>query len=360
MGCIYTRGDSGFLWIKYRDSSGRTRFESTKTKSRERAKNTLRLREGDSARGESVEPFLRKLKFSEAAADVETDYRVNGRKSLSHVTRRIKLHLSPHFGHRLMTSITTSEVRAFIDTRQKAGASNGEINRELAILKRAYTLAVQAGNVARRPYIPMLKEAVPRQGFFEADQLAAVLRHLPAPVAAVVRFAAETGWRVDSEVLPLEWRQVDFASGEVRLDAGTTKNGEGRVIRMTAALRALLEQQKAITDALKKERGRIVRHVFHRDGERIKSFRGSWKAACKAAGCPGKFKHDTRRTAVRAFVRAGIPEGVCMKMTGHKTRSVFERYNIVSGGDLDDAARKLDAVAGDSTRASQTPAEAAG
>jgi integrase len=77
----------------------------------------------------------------------------------------------------------------------------------------------------------------------------------------------------------------------------------------------------------------------------IVSFLKSWNIACRAAGCPGRIPHDLRRTAVRNLVRAGIPESVAMQMTGHKTRSVFERYNITSAGDLHEAARKLDRLA---------------
>jgi integrase len=193
-----------------------------------------------------------------------------------------------------------------------------------------------------------------RSGFFEREQYESVLKHLPAEIRPVIQFAYLTGWRIDSEVLPLEWRRVNFAGSEVTLDPGTTKNSEGRVFPLTSALRLVLEQQKAIHDRLK-EAGHLVPYVFVREvaegrgGEKkprpIVRFDKAWKAACRAAGVPGRIPHDLRRTAVRNLVRAGIPERVAMTMTGHKTRSVFERYNIVSEGDLREAARRLDAAA---------------
>jgi integrase len=94
-----------------------------------------------------------------------------------------------------------------------------------------------------------------------------------------------------------------------------------------------------------KQKSRIMRHVFHRaNGKPIRSFRKQWAKACIAAGCPGRVPPDLRRTAVREFVRRGIPERVAMMLCGHKTRSVFDRYSIVSDGDLRAAASKLDAT----------------
>ncbi len=269
-----------------------------------------------------------------------------------------------------MASITTSDIRQYIAKRQNDSfvvrrarqvvlpngriadvpivtrqTSNGELNRELTTLKRAFSLAIQAGKLITKPHIPLLQEDNVRTGFFEPEQYLSVIAHLPTHLRPVITFAYVTGWRIPSEVLRLEWRQIDFAASEVRLNPGQTKNREGRVFPFTPELRALLEAQREMTLKLVPTRG-IISWVFHRLGRRITKFPKSWRDACVAAGCPGRIPHDLRRTAVRNLVRAGGPESVAMKLTGHKTHSVFERYNIVSDGDLREAVTKLAARSG--------------
>src|SRR5262245_26080052 len=127
-------------------------------------------------------------------------------------------------------SVDTTTVRSYIDTRQQAGAANATINRELAALKRAYSLAIKATppKVTARPHIPGLAENNVRQGFFEPDQFEAVLRNLPDDIRPVASFGYITGWRL-AEVLSLTWKQVSFDAATVRLEPGTTKNREGRL-----------------------------------------------------------------------------------------------------------------------------------
>lgn len=208
-------------------------------------------------------------------------------------------------------------------------------------------LAYQHGTVLRLPVIERLTEAPPRSGFFEAARFEAVRRHLPSDLQVAAAIAYTFGWRTQSEILTREWRHVDLEAGALRLDPGETKNGEGCIVYLTPALKALLVAQRGRVEALQKRLGRIIPAVFphlggsRRPGGPRQDYRKAWATACTAAGVPGRLRHDFRRTAVRNMERASVPRSVAMKLTGHKTESVYPRYAIVSDLDLQEAARKL-------------------
>ena len=147
------------------------------------------------------------------------------------------------------------------------------------------------------------------------------------------------------------WRHVDLAGGEVRLDPDMTKNREGRVFPLTPELRALLVAQVAARDEIQRRTKQIIPWVFVRpSGKVIKSFYKRWKAACQAAGVPGRILHDFRRTAVRNLERAGVPRSTAMAMVGHRTEAIYRRYAIVDEVMLREAGEKLAAASMGGTR----------
>jgi integrase len=155
---------------------------------------------------------------------------------------------------------------------------------------------------------------------------------LPEYLKSVLTFAYFSGWR-RSEILGLKWSQVNTKDGIVRLEPGETKNDEGRTLYMESELCELMR-------GLKRSREIGCPYVFNLNGLKAGDFRKSWNTACQKIGRPGLLFHDLRRSAIRNMVRAGVPERVAMTISGHKTRSVFDRYNIVSQDDLKDAAKK--------------------
>lgn len=204
---------------------------------------------------------------------------------------------------------------------------------------------MEVGKVAQRPVFPTLEIRNTRQGFFEEPEYRAVLRHLPEYLRTFITFLYLTGWR-KGEAQRLQWRQVDLEARTIRLEPGTTKNDEGRLFPFSAfpVLEEVLRAQWQQTQALAHRAETIVPWVFHREGQPIGDFRKAWETACRAAGVPGRIPHDFRRTAVRNLERAGVPRSVAMKLTGHKTESVYRRYAIVSEADLSVGVAKLAAL----------------
>jgi integrase len=145
----------------------------------------------------------------------------------------------------------------------------------------------------------------------------ALREHLPQYLKDPITFLYLSGWRV-GEMKALEWRDVDFAGRVVRLRQSVSKNKDGRLLPLSGDLFEIIERANA-------NRRLDCPYVFHLDGQPVGDFKRAWATACK---------------------RAGIPDRVAMALSGHKTRSVFDRYNIVSEADLAAAAERLQAHLG--------------
>jgi len=317
---------------------------------------------------------------------ITRDYSLNGRKSLRMLTSRWQNHLAKPFASVPAASLSNDQVAAFIDARRSEGASNATLNRDLAILKRMYKLAVIAGKLNAAPYFPHLKENNVRVGFLKPDGYEALAREtekIGLWLGAMFEVAHTFGWR-SSELTNMRVGQVDLAERTLVLEVGSTKNGEGRAVEMTEKVFALMAQcvagkekddylftRPAFGETLFREHdspfwwirscsgGRERRRSTHTEDEnearamlgsgrprKISNFKDAWKTACARAGCPGLRFHDLRRTGIRNLIRAGVSEKIAMTISGHRTRAVFERYNIVNTDDLRDAVRKLEISAG--------------
>ena len=347
-GSVFRRGT--VWWVKYY-RNGKPYRESSRSDEEADARKLLRKRQGEIALSRFIGPDAERVPIRELAEDYLNDYRVNARKSLDKAERMLKRHdngkemdseLMAYFGDCKAHNVATDAVKKYVAQRLTGGAANATVNRELAALKRMFNLGLQAEKIYRKPYIPMLQENNIRKGFFEHGEFLALRKVLPGYLQPVVTFAYYTGWR-RREILSLRWSQVDLPARTVRLDPGTTKSKEGRTVALEGELLGVVQGQlerRKVAEIPGQSPTLLCPYVFHRNGRPIRDFRAAWDTACKGTGLAGRLFHDFRRAAVRNMIRAGVPERVAMTLSGHRTRSVFDRYNIVSEEDLKEAARK--------------------
>ena len=334
-GSIYKRDGSPVWWIKYH-RHGRPFRESTHTTDWNKAGKMLKTRLSEINQGTFMGPQLERTKVDELAVMFVRDYRINSRKSLTDAETRWNQHLKPFFGGMRAIDVTSEQLSRYVDKRQQEEAANATINRELAALKRMFRLGQQATppKVVRAPKFPKLAENNIRKGFLEDGQYRKLIEYCSELwFRGLVECGRTYGWRV-SELLTMRVSQVDVAQRVIRLEPGTTKNRDGREVLMTDTIHKLLSalvHGKAADD-----------YVFTRaNGKPVRDFRVMWQNACAHAVVPELLFHDLRRTGARNLRRAGVAEGIIMKIGGWRTRSVFERYAIVSRSDMNDAILKL-------------------
>ena len=273
------------------------------------------------------------LTFDDLARAYLEDYQLQRYRSMSTAKPRVA-HLGGWFGGWLVTDISSNSVRQYQLRRREHGAESATINRETSALSRMFHLAIRRGQLERMPVFPnRLEENPPREGFFEHQEYVKVRAELPSSFQDVLDFAYYSGWR-RNEILYLTWEDVDLAGGVIRLTPKRSKTKTGRVLPISPPLRRVLDRRSKKATAAD---GR----VFHRDGVTVRAWRTALRDACRRAGVPPRLMHDCRRTAARNLIRAGVPERVAMLLTGHKTRAVFDRYNIVNERELLHAGDRL-------------------
>lgn len=374
-GSLIKRNGCRFWYASYYDQDGRQIRVSTKTEVKQEALGVLRKLMGDRDHGLAAISDVRKITYSDLRRALLDNYVVKGNRSLlvradgSETIVGLK-ELDEFFGYkealdakgqrfvenpgRTMPQITTKVATEFMRKRKAAGAGPAMINRSLQCLRRMLNLAREQNIIQNVPKVYLLKEPPARKGFLELASFEELLKLLPAHLRPLILFLYWCGVR-KGEALQIEWSQVDLKSRLIRLEEDQTKNDEARVVPLPSVLVNLLSE---VTPKVGK--------VFSAE-----NLRTEWEKACAACGLgtrvlmegterarndrktprtvryswykyTGLIVHDLRRSAVRNLRKAGVPEGVIMKISGHKTREVFERYNITNTDDISAAMRQLE------------------
>jgi integrase len=248
-------------------------------------------------------------------------------------------HLEPVFGVRPASAVKPREIADYIAARRSAGIAPATCNRELAVLKSAFRVGADLEMIEGLPKFPKkLKEPRPRQGFLEESQYKILSKNASELwLRTFLAIGFSYGWR-KSEMLSLRVRNVDLLDGWLTLE--TSKNDEGRRVKLTAEIKTLL------ADCIRgKQPDDFV--LTHENGSQVSQPRKNWYSLCAVSGL-GKLSEDGQYRGLqmldlrRSAVRRLVPEKVCMAISGHKTRSMFDRYNITNERDLETAARLLD------------------
>jgi integrase len=323
----YLRGK--IWWIRYTVPGETTeRYESSKSTSKKDAIRLLNQRRkeiddrtvvpAEATIGNLLDLYLADKRHAKGYRDAET---------------YVRLHLRPAFGRVPVTGFTTAMVNSFVDQKRALSRSNASINRWLEGLHRAFTLGYKNRPrlVPEIPEIEMLDESSNvREGLLSHESYVKLRDELPHHQRLLLVIGYHLGMR-SGEILALRWNQVDWQANLIRLEKNQTKGKQARNAPLYGELRVWLEMAYADEE----NRGQTI-VAWQR--KPIRETKTAWKKACARAGVPGLYVHDLRRTAVSNMINgARIPEKTAMLISGHKTRSILDRYSIVVDRDIHNA-----------------------
>jgi integrase len=340
-----TKGEGGLehiggIWyFTYYDLNGRQVRRSSKSKLKSVAMSMLLAAKEELRKGTT--PTNGKLKYEDIRAILLDDYTDNEKLTMrddeiviSGKTGLLKA-LDEFFAEMNVLAITTDVIKKFVAKRKAEGITGPSINRNLARLRRMFRLAQREGKVSSMPYFPMAKESEPREGFVERDEFEMLRAAMPVGLHPALTFCYETGCRTGA-MKKIVWKWVDLGKAEMNLPAGIIKNRKPLTLPLSAELVSMLKK------------------LFRTDGPVFDTtnFRKEWIRACVKVGLgkktgpewhqyEGLIPHDFRRSAVRNLINAGNDQVTAMKITGHRTVSVFQRYEIKTTEELHEASEKV-------------------
>ncbi|HEU5231409.1 MAG TPA: site-specific integrase [Terriglobales bacterium] len=288
-----------------------------------------------------VTPTQQRCTVGDLLDSLKSDYELRGK--WNDRTESTVKKVRERFGAWRATAVTSEAVANWQLDLREAKYKDATINRFCQVLGQSFALAIENKRLSSAPVIKHLSETGnARSGFFTETEIRSVISHLPAYLQDFTLFAYITGMR-KGEVQSLKWSDVH--GDAITLRAENSKNGEGRTIALEGELAELIERRREVRK-VKDKKGNVTtvaEYIFHLKGQRIGEFRKAWATACKFANVPGRLFHDLRRCAARNLIKAGVPQVVAMRITGHKTDSMFRRYAIVEEAQQREALKAAEA-----------------
>jgi integrase len=338
-GCLFRRGK--VWWIKI-SANGEAVRESAGSTKRADAVELLRKRLAELGTGTLPAWMRSSTTMARILELVPRDLKTYQKRDIKNVERQIRIHLGPFFNDLPVKRLSTAKVQEYIDARLAAGAAAATVNRELSTLRRGLHLALEQDPplVGRFHKIRMLPEDNIRQGFLTEQQYLNLRKELPEHMQLALVIGYHVGIR-RGELMSLTWDQVDIEGRMIALRGSQTKTGHARVLPIYGEMETWLRLAKMNRDLRCPQSDPVIQ--INCGG--VERYDKSWKSACKRAGLDGLLFHDLRRTAVRNLLDAGIDEKTVMLITGHRTRTMIDRYNIRGQKDVLEAGRKLHAIA---------------
>jgi integrase len=382
-GRIFKRGETYWIGL-YVD--GKQVRESAKTKDLGKAEKYLALRrkQANAHAVKSSIPFITARQHSRTIQQLmeALSTHLKAEERLSTPVKCTISKITAKFGSMRATSLTAADINKWIKERRGDGI-HGE---KKATINRTTQLLLQGFRFAKLP-LPGPEDITRfderdnvRKGFFVEPEIRRVMARLPQAVADLTLFAWLTGWR-KNEITSLEWKDIEGDC--IVLRAEKAKNGFARSVPLSDELAELIDRRKAAQPVERQGVLTLSSLIFHRNGEPVDNFRKVWMRACIAEGlgkfvcpkciaetgpergqhvyelgekgkCPrcqlkfkfsdrkysGRLFHDLRRSAVRDMINAGCPTADAMQVSGHRTMSMFQRYNIRENDDLRRALKR--------------------